>query len=289
MTHKSCEERADGLTLKIDGERVERRTQKIREERADGLTHNIMEERARIDTEARDDDGSESGGCRWTNTSTTLMSPTEHRGNSNPRARRTVYDAKRLGYEMDFKSLTSTEFALRKWVESLNWVVTQSGVCSSFVEIENEVHDEECWRGWVPDESWHDAAAATLTDWKSWNKLALLLVEICEGSQEGGIQGDVRDRNGAQNTSVEEEENWSIPRTIRIELALPRNLEKEKSIETGAAPGQDQGECRDGESSQENAEQAFQLEINCKGRKSRIYFSQNTSETSTPSQKNRRS
>ena len=45
----------------------------------------------------------------------------------------------------------STDFALRKWVESLNWVVTQSGVCSSFVEIENEVHDEECWRGWSDD------------------------------------------------------------------------------------------------------------------------------------------
>ena len=41
----------------------------------------------------------------------------------------------------------STDFALRKWVESLTWVVTQSGVCSSFVEIENEVHDEECLRG----------------------------------------------------------------------------------------------------------------------------------------------
>ena len=45
----------------------------------------------------------------------------------------------------------STEFALRKCVESLTWVVTQSGVCSSFVEIENEVHDEECWRGWSDD------------------------------------------------------------------------------------------------------------------------------------------
>ena len=44
--------------------------------------------------------------------------------------------------------IPSTEFALRNWVELLNWVVTQSGVCSSFVEIENEVHDEECWRGW---------------------------------------------------------------------------------------------------------------------------------------------
>ena len=35
-------------------------------------------------------------------------------------------------------------------------------------------------RGWVPDDSWHDAAAATLTDWKSWNKLAPLLVETAK-------------------------------------------------------------------------------------------------------------
>ena len=139
-------------------------------------------------------------------------------------------------------------------------------------------------RGWVPD----DAAVASLTDWKSWNKLAPLLVETAKAHREGGIQGDVRDRNGAQNTSVEKEEkNRSIPRTTRTELALSRNLEKEKSIETREAPGQDQGECRDGESSQENAEQAFQLEINCKGRKIPNLFSQNISETSTQSQKNK--
>ena len=124
-------------------------------------------------------------------------------------------------------------------------------------------------RGWVPDESWHDVAAATLTGWKSWNK-GTFACGNREGSLEGGIQGDVRERNGAQNTSVEEEENRSVPRTIRIELALSRNLEKEKSIETREALGQDQGECRDGESPQENAEQAFQLEINCEGRKSRV-------------------
>ena len=35
-------------------------------------------------------------------------------------------------------------------------------------------------RGWVPDDSWHDAATATLTDWKSWNKLAPLLVETAK-------------------------------------------------------------------------------------------------------------
>ena len=121
-------------------------------------------------------------------------------------------------------------------------------------------------RGWVPDDSWHDAAVATLTDWLE--RVGTFACGNCEGPQKDGIQGDVRDRNGAQNTSVEKEEHRSIPRTIRTELS--RNLEKEKSIETRGAPGQDQGECRDGESTQENAEQAFQLEINCKRRKSRI-------------------
>ena len=32
----------------------------------------------------------------------------------------------------------------------------------------------------APDDLWHDAAAATLTDWKSWNKLAPLLVETAK-------------------------------------------------------------------------------------------------------------
>ena len=38
-------------------------------------------------------------------------------------------------------------------------------------------------RGWEPDDSWHDAAAATLTDWKSWNKLAPLLVETAKAQR----------------------------------------------------------------------------------------------------------
>ena len=83
LTDTIGEEGADELTLKSDGERVERLTHKIREERADGLTHKSCEERARlthnISEERADgftqrlvgDDGSESGGCRWTNTSTT--------------------------------------------------------------------------------------------------------------------------------------------------------------------------------------------------------------------------
>ena len=128
-------------------------------------------------------------------------------------------------------------------------------------------------RGWEPDDSWHDTATATLTDWKSWNKIGTFACGNSDGSQKVRNQGDVRNRTGAQNTSVGKEENRTEPRAVRIELALSRNLEKENSLETRGASGQDQGECRDVESPQENAEQAFQLEINCKRRKSRICYS----------------
>ena len=176
-----------------------------------------------------------------------------------------------VDYEMDFKSLTSIE----------NWkfeTCAGSGLTelggqdrSQYAVLslrpKNEVHGEECCKlAWLGARrilarcgcSNIDGTGRAGTSWH------FCLWKLRRPHREGGIQGDVRDRNGAQNTSVEEEENWSIPRTIRIELALPRNLEKEKSIETGAAPVQDQGECRDGETSQENAEQAFQLEINAK-------------------------
>ena len=174
LTHKIGEEGADVLTLKSDGERVERRTHKIRGERADGLTHKICEERVdglilKIDgvrvqrlthniSEERaagltqrlvDDDGSESGVCRWTNTSTTSCLRRTQRKFESSSALDCVRCEKTW---LRMAQVTpSTELALRKWVESMTWVVTQSGVCSSFVEIENEVHDEECWRGWSDD------------------------------------------------------------------------------------------------------------------------------------------
>ena len=138
MMHKFCEERVDGLILKIDGVRVQRLTHNITEERADGLSQRLV-----------DDDGSESGGCRWTNTSTTSCLRRTQRKFESSSALDCVRCEKTW---LRMAQVTpSTVFALRKWVESLTWVVTQSGVCSSFVEIENEVHDEECWRGWSDD------------------------------------------------------------------------------------------------------------------------------------------
>ena len=125
-------------------------------------------------------------------------------------------------------------------------------------------------RGWVPDESWHDAAAATLTDWKSWNKLAPLLVDTAkahrkvESKEMSVTELELKSlllREKKTGRYLERSElNWLCREIWRTRRALKRE-----------APGPDQGECRDGESPQENAEQAFQLEINCKGRKSRIY------------------
>ena len=149
---------------------------------------------------------------------------------------------------------------------------SQSGVCSSFGETENEVHDEECCKlAWLGARRiLARCGCGNIDRLEELEQGGTFACGDSDGSQERGIQEDDCDRNGAQNTSVEEEENRSVPRTLRIELALPRNLEKEKSIETRETPGQDQGECRVRESSQENAEQAFQLEINCEGRKSQV-------------------
>ena len=125
-------------------------------------------------------------------------------------------------------------------------------------------------RGWEPDDSWHKVAAETLTDWKNWNTMVPLLAETAVAHRKIGNQRDVSDRIRAQITSVEKEENRTAPRPNRIEWSLSRNLEKKESVETRDTVGQDQGECRDGESPQENAKQAFQSELDSKARKPRI-------------------
>ena len=124
-------------------------------------------------------------------------------------------------------------------------------------------------RGWVPDESWHDAAAATLIDWKSWNKVAPLLVETAmahrrvESKRMTVTEMELKTlllRKKKTGRYLERSElNWLCREIWRKRRALKRET-----------PGQDQGECRVRESSQENAEQAFQLEINCEGRRSQV-------------------
>ena len=115
---------------------------------------------------------------------------------------------------------------------------SQSGVCSSFGETENEVHDEECCKlAWLGARRILErCGCSNIGRLEESEQGGTFACENSDGSQESGIQGDDRDRNGAQNTSVEEEENRSVPRTIRIELALPRNLEKEKSTEKRETP-----------------------------------------------------
>ena len=125
-------------------------------------------------------------------------------------------------------------------------------------------------RGWEPDEAWLSVAAETLTDWENWNAMVPLLMETAMAHRKRGKQRDVCDRNGTQITSVEKEENRTAPRANRVELALQSNLEKAESAEARKTLEQDQGECRDGESLQENAKQAFQLELDSKARKPRI-------------------
>ena len=87
-------------------------------------------------------------------------------------------------------------------------------------------------------------AAETPTDWENLNAMVPLLVG--------------------------KEENRTAPRANRVEFALSSFLEKAESAEARETPDQDQGECRDGESPQENAKQAFHLELYSKTRKPRI-------------------
>ena len=126
-------------------------------------------------------------------------------------------------------------------------------------------------RGWVPDESWHDAAAATLTDWTYWNKLAPLLVETAkahrkvESKEMWVTEMELKTlllRKKKTGRYLERAElNWLCRAIWRKRRALKRekHLDKIKeSAEIGRAPKKTQ------------SKQAFQLEINCKGRKSRI-------------------
>ena len=121
----------------------------------------------------------------------------------------------------------------------------QSGVCSSFGETENEVHDEERYEpAWLGAR--RNVAQCGCRDADGLGEME------CDGAFAQG-NGDGSQKSGNQRD--------------RVECALPSNLEKAESAEARETPGQDQGECRDGESPQENAKQAFQLELDSKTRK----------------------
>ena len=110
-------------------------------------------------------------------------------------------------------------------------------------------------RGWEPDDSWHKAAAETLTDWKSWNKMVPLLMETVvahrklETKEMSVTELELKTlllRKKKTGRYLERSDlNWLCREIWRKRRALKR----------------DQGECGDGEGPQENAEQAFQLEL----------------------------
>ena len=149
---------------------------------------------------------------------------------------------------------------------------SQSGACCPFVETENEIHEKEwCEPAWLGARRLMAQSGCRDTDGMGQLECdGASAVGNGEGSQKAGNHRDVGDRIGAQIASAEKEENRTTPRSNRVELALSRNLEEAESAEARETPGKDQGECRVGESHQENTKQAFQLKLDCKTRKPRI-------------------
>ena len=148
---------------------------------------------------------------------------------------------------------------------------SQGGACCSFDKIENEVYEEsrENFRGLEPDDSWHSVAAETLTDGVNWNVMAPLLLETARTYRKLETKKMSVTELEVESLLLRKKRALTTTREVGAELALPRNLEEKTSIETREKFGKDQGVCRDEERSQENKKQAFQLEFDCKTRKSR--------------------
>ena len=85
-------------------------------------------------------------------------------------------------------------------------------------------------RGWKPNDTWQKAATETLTDWKNWDALALLLFETA--ARNDGDQGDDSDRTGLERAAEQTLPRWRKRRALKRENHLSH---------------QDQGVCRDGE------------------------------------------
>ena len=141
--------------------------------------------------------------------------------------------------------------------------------------------------GWEPDDSWHDTATATLTDWKSCNKLALLLVETAmahrkvETKEMSVTELELKTlllRKKKTGWNFERSELKSLCREIwrkRKALKREKHLDKIKeSAEMEKAPRKRRASISTGNQLQKT--------------KTSNLFSQNTSETSTQSQKTRR-
>ena len=126
---------------------------------------------------------------------------------------------------------------------------SQSGVCSSFGETENEVHDEECCKlAWLGARRILARCGHNNIDrLEELEQVAPLLVETAKAHRRVESKGMTVTEMELKTLLSKKKKTGRYLERSELELALPRNLEKEKSTEKGEAPGQDQGECRDGE------------------------------------------
>ena len=144
-------------------------------------------------------------------------------------------------------------------------------------------------RGWEPDEAWHTMAAETLTDCENWNAMVPLLMETAMAHRKMETKEMSVTEMELKSLLLKKKKTGRHLERTELKFVLPSNLEKAESAEARETPEQDQGECRDGESTQENAKQEFQLELDSKARKHRICSHKFLPRTLLDSNKPRRS
>ena len=86
------------------------------------------------------------------------------------------------------------------------------------------------------------------TDWTNWNKLAPLLVETSKAHRKVESKEMSVTEMELKTLLLRKKKTGRYLERSELNWLWSRNLAKEKSIETGEALGQDQGECRYGES-----------------------------------------
>ena len=137
-------------------------------------------------------------------------------------------------------------------------------------------------RGWGSDEAWLSVAAETLTDWENWNAMVPLLLETAmahrkvETNEMSVTEIELKSlllKKKKTGRHLERTELYLLCRAMwrkRRVLKREEHVNKIKeSAEMEKAP------------SQENAKQAFQLELDSKTRKHPNLFSQTSSKNST--------
>ena len=81
--------------------------------------------------------------------------------------------------------MTSRKLEIRHvQVLDSDWFKTDHRVVVAVLSLKSKVRytmkNGANLRGWEPDDSWHRVAAETLTDWRNWDVMALLLLETAK-------------------------------------------------------------------------------------------------------------